>query len=285
MTTLPARLIAPLLDLLLPQHCAGCTSVTARGPGLSPHTAPGPYRGLLCVTCRARLTGPPRRAWPVPAPAALPSPWSVAAYEGPVRAMLIAYKESGRIALAEPLGAALAHAIHTALLTHHPPSPGDPPPAEHSIPHPSPSLEDSRGPDTSGRRLRGGRGFGEVLVVPVPSAARAVRRRGHDPVRGLARVAVRRLCAEGVPVACAAVLRQGRPVADQAGLGAATRAANLAGALRVTGARRVRGRRIVVVDDVITSGATLAEAARALEAAGGRVIAVATVAATPRRHR
>ncbi|SEF96190.1 Phosphoribosyl transferase domain-containing protein [Thermomonospora echinospora] len=103
-------------------------------------------------------------------------------------------------------------------------------------------------------------------------------------MRGLAEVAVRRLRAEGFPVACATVLRQGRPVADQAGLSAAARAANLAGALRVTAARRVHGRRVVVVDDVITSGATLTEATRAIEAAGAQVMAVATVAATPRRH-
>jgi len=126
-------------------------------------------------------------------------------------------------------------------------------------------------------------GAAETLVVPVPSAPRALRRRGHDPVRALAETAVGVLGSSGVPVTCAPVLRQGRGVADQSGLGAAARTANLAGALRVTDPGRVRGRRVVVVDDVITSGATLAEAARALRAAGARVTAAATVAATLRR--
>lgn len=91
------------------------------------------------------------------------------------------------------------------------------------------------------------------------------------------------LRATGVPVTCVPVLRHRRRVADQAGLGAAARSANLAGALQAIAPWRVQGRRVVVVDDVITSGATLAEAARTLQAAGARVTAAATVAATPRR--
>jgi predicted amidophosphoribosyltransferase len=77
-------------------------------------------------------------------------------------------------------------------------------------------------------------------------------------------------------------LRLVRAVSDQAELSAQGRRANLAGALAVRPAAHemVRGRVCVVVDDVLTSGATLAEAGRALQAAGGLVAGVATVCVT-----
>ncbi|WP_019629171.1 ComF family protein [Actinomadura atramentaria] len=116
---------------------------------------------------------------------------------------------------------------------------------------------------------------GPLGLVPVPSSRRATRRRGHDPLRRLTAEAVRVLAG---PVALAPVLAQVRPVADQAGLSRAGRAANLRGALRAV--RGARGVRVIVVDDVVTTGATLAEAVRALRAAGADVVAAATIAAT-----
>jgi predicted amidophosphoribosyltransferase len=71
-----------------------------------------------------------------------------------------------------------------------------------------------------------------------------------------------------------------RHVADQAGLTATARAANLSGALHSR--LDLRGHRVVLVDDVITTGATLTEAARALRAAGAEVQACAVIAATER---
>lgn len=83
-----------------------------------------------------------------------------------------------------------------------------------------------------------------------------------------------------------APLRQRRRVVDQAGLGAPARAANLAGALQVAPALegRLHGRRLVVVDDVVTTGASIIETVRALSRAGAVVVGAVTVAATP-RHR
>jgi hypothetical protein len=71
---------------------------------------------------------------------------------------------------------------------------------------------------------------------------------------------------DGTPARVAAVLRQRRAVADQAGLDARRRRENVAGALEVRagGARLLDGGWVVLVDDLITTGASLAEAARAL---------------------
>jgi predicted amidophosphoribosyltransferase len=72
-------------------------------------------------------------------------------------------------------------------------------------------------------------------------------------------------------------------VRDQAALNAQQRADNLAGALCTTRTMRPRaGDAVVVVDDVVTTGATLTEAVRALHTAGNSVLGAATVAATSR---
>ena len=101
--------------------------------------------------------------------------------------------------------------------------------------------------------------------------------------------AARDLRAVGVDALAVPLLRSRRGVADQAGLGAEERAANLAGSmhcptelLRRLAVRRPRAR-LVVCDDVLTTGATAREAQRALESVGLEVVAVATVAATRRR--
>ncbi|MFE6957949.1 ComF family protein [Streptomyces sp. NPDC057696] len=112
-----------------------------------------------------------------------------------------------------------------------------------------------------------------LLLVPVPSARKAVRARGHDPARRIAYAAAAELRRAGVPARVLAALRQRRAVADQAGLDSRRRLANLAGALEVSqGARALlaSGGRIVLVDDVMTTGASLAEAARAIRAAAVR---------------
>jgi predicted amidophosphoribosyltransferase len=122
-------------------------------------------------------------------------------------------------------------------------------------------------------------GPGPVVLCPVPSARAAVRARGHDHAWRLASAAARALTAAGPPADVARLLAPARRTHDQAGLKTAQRAANLRGALV---ARRVVSSPVVVVDDVVTTGATLVEAARALRAGGSQVRGAAVVAATQR---
>lgn len=127
-----------------------------------------------------------------------------------------------------------------------------------------------------------------LVLVPVPSSSAAVRARGFDATGALARSAakaLRREAALTTPLMVAPMLAQRRGVRDQAGLDARSREENLRGRLRV----RSRWRKgasgvgpVVVVDDLVTTGATLVEAVRALEAEGIRVLGAATVAATVR---
>lgn len=113
-----------------------------------------------------------------------------------------------------------------------------------------------------------------AVLVGVPSSRAAARARGGDHVARLARLAGRR-----TGLAVAAPLRQTRARRDSAGLGVAQRRANLAGAL--VAAAPADAAAAVLVDDIVTTGSTLAEAARALRAAGWRVAGAAVVAATP----
>lgn len=120
-----------------------------------------------------------------------------------------------------------------------------------------------------------------LALVPMPSDPRAVRRRGLDITCALARRAAR---VHGGDIRVVSALRQRRRPKDQAGLTSAERWVNLHGALAARGIGRLKGRKVVVVDDVVTTGASLAEAVRALDADGISVLGAAVVAAT-RRHR
>jgi len=210
---------------------------------------------VLCPRCRHRLARP-RLAEPRRHPPGFPPTVAAGAYTGPVRPAVLAFKEHGRAELAGPLGRALALAVVAVLA----------------------GVSSPSGPS------------GPVLLVPVPSSAAAVRSRGRDHVRELAACAVRELRDAGVPAGAAPVLGRSGRTRDSAGLDAAERRVNLAGRFRALPslARLPAGSRLVLVDDVVTSGATLSEAARALAVPrrpthADTPVLAAVVAATPRR--
>lgn len=219
------RILASVLDLLLPARCAGCRRL---GVG-------------CCADCLALLVATPRRAVPRPCPPGLPPVWACADYRGPVRHLLLAHKERGRHELSALLSEALLGAAHAAL----------------------------------------GRARRPLLVVPVPSRPGAARSRGYDHTRRLAAGLTRRLADTGWDAQAWPHLALVRRVADQGELDARGRKSNLDHAY---GVRRALspGVAALVVDDVITTGSTLAEAARALHAAGAHDVRAVVLAATQR---
>lgn len=254
------RCVLAAADLVLPARCAACH---------------GPAVGPLCRPCTDAVRSASRgvraaAVGPGPPPAAMPSCWAGARFEGPLRQAVTAYKDEGRRdlrdELARLLGAALTAAADDPVL----------------------------------RRLLG---MGEeVLVVPVPTARASRRRRGDDPVCDLAVAATAavNVAAQRSPtrptlgpaglgrrdrgLVVVPALVHTRRVADQAHLDRVARAHNLAGSMTVGAPWRgvVRGATCVLVDDVVTTGATISEAARALHDAGARHVVAATCATTPR---
>lgn len=245
MRVLP-QLVDGLLDLALGSSCVVCGQ-----PGRP-----------LCARCRAALPATAALRAPTPTPPGLAPPYAAGDYDGALRSLVIAHKERRVLSLARPLGDVLAGSVAAA-------------------------LEDA------------GVAAGPVVLVPVPSRPAAVRQRGHDPTSAMTARAARALAgrapagrapAAGAPAVTVARLLRLRPgVMDQAGLDTRGRAANLAGSMRAPGdvvrrlAARVPHAHVIICDDVITTGATLREAQRALEVAGVPVLATASVAATRRR--
>jgi len=115
---------------------------------------------------------------------------------------------------------------------------------------------------------------GEVELATVPPSHSGYRRRGYDPVLLLLRRAGYR---RPEPV-----LRRVRQTERQKTLDRGARGLNLVGSLRAR--HPLAGRRFVLVDDVMTTGATLVETARAIREGGGEVVSAATLAFTPRLY-
>lgn len=117
---------------------------------------------------------------------------------------------------------------------------------------------------------------GPELVVPVPLAPARLAERGYDQAWELARRVARAL---GRPALATALERLDGRV-PQAGLRRSERRRNLRGAFRAARPERLAGRRVALVDDVMTTGATAAEATLALQAAGASEVVVWTLART-----
>lgn len=204
-----------------------------------------------CRRCRRALDrlafpGGPRPVTPDPPPAGVPYVYAWGAYADPLRAAITAWKDEGRRDLASELAPLLGAALSAA--------------------------------------VEGADGASMPLVVPAPSSRRSRRVRGDVPLHDLAGRAVDVLSLPGLEVVAA--LDERRGVRDQSGLATTARQANVSGAFHVPRARRpwLAGRDCVVVDDVMTTGATLVESARALQDSGaGRVLGA--VVAVPRRRR
>jgi ComF family protein len=123
-------------------------------------------------------------------------------------------------------------------------------------------------------------GAGGDLIVPVPVHATRRRRRGYDQAELLARAA-----AAGLRLPCAPILERTRATIAQFDLDRSARAVNVAGAFRLTedvdhrpGAKPLVGRWVILVDDVVTTGASLAACAAPLLEAGAVGVSAITVA-------
>lgn len=197
-----------------------------------------------CERCRAGLFEPPTPVTPRIDPGA--PCWALGTYSGAHRRAVIAAKEHGRRDMAVHFGAAFAATV--AWLRLH----GELDPPE----------------------------LAPLVLVPAPTRARAARARGGDPVARAVREAAAR-----IPGRCQVdrLLVSARGVRDSVGLSAGQRQDNLAGRVQrrrgSPGYVLQREANVVLVDDVLTTGATAAESARVLAEMGVSLSGVVVIAA------
>jgi ComF family protein len=209
--------------------------------------APAPRRSALCLGCRALL----RFLGPEPVSLSGLPVWAPVAYEGPARHLVRALKFRAATQVAEAMASLVVANAPRALL------PGSP--ALFSGPPEAPA-----GAPPLGARL-----------VPVPLHPDRLRRRGFNQATVLAEA----IAARSGAAVDGCLTRAGANV-PQVGRG---RVARLAGPAGSFAAARPPPSRAVLVDDVVTTGATLAACAAALRAAGAIEVSALAFARTPGR--
>lgn len=256
-------------EVLMPRTCPCCAVPVTYGAG-SP----------LCEACLPQLRSALAKAERVYAlqpldGAAAPEVRAASRYEGIMPRALLALKNAGRTDLLPLLGEGLARSVYELLRVHRE---GLQPESASSVPV-------------------------EVLLVPAPSSAQSVRRRGYAPANLLVQEAARQLnkrLPASVRVRAVDVIgyvphnRRGSGASiisdaisgaqnEQKSLGAVGRAERMHGALRVMEPALCAGRVSIICDDVVTTGATASEMVRVLQESGSRVLGVCAVAAVPKK--
>lgn len=260
-------------EVLMPRTCPCCAVPVAYGAG-SP----------LCEACLPQLHAALARVEQVQVLQPLssgdcatgggaPEVRAASRYEGIMPRALLALKNAGRTDLLPLLGEGLARSVYELLRARR---------AE--IQHGSSAPV-------------------EVLLIPAPSSAQSVRRRGYAPANLLVQEAVRQLnrrLPASVRMRAVDVIgyaprrRRGSGASiisdaisgaqnEQKGLGAVGRAERMHGALRVMEPALCAGRVSIICDDVVTTGATASEMVRVLQESGSRVLGVCAVAAVPKK--
>ena len=260
-------------EVLMPRTCPCCAVPVAYGAG-SP----------LCEACLPQLHSALARVEQVQVLQPLssgdcatgggaPEVRAASRYEGIMPRALLALKNAGRTDLLPLLGEGLARSVYELLRARR---------AE--IQHGSSAPV-------------------EVLLIPAPSSAQSVRRRGYAPANLLVQEAVRQLnrrLPASVRVRAVDVIgyaprtRRGSGASiisdvisgaqnEQKGLGAVGRAERMHGALLVMEPALCVGRVSIICDDVVTTGATASEMVRVLQEAGSSVLGVCAVAAVPKK--
>lgn len=267
-------------EVLMPRTCPCCAVPVAYGSG-SP----------LCEACLPQLHSALARVERVQVLQPLSSGDCVAArvpevraasrYEGLMPRALLALKNAGRTDLLPLLGEGLARSVYELLRDH---------------------REELQAGTESFNPV-------EVLLVPAPSSAQSVRRRGYAPANLLVQEAVHQLN-QRLPASVrvravdvigyaprprggsgaslssrvgASLLGASETKNEQKSLGAVGRAERMHGALRVMEPALCAGRVSIICDDVVTTGATASEMVRVLQEAGSRVLGVCAVAAVPKK--
>lgn len=256
-------------EVLMPRTCPCCAVPVAYGAG-SP----------LCEACLPQLRSALAKVERVYAlqpldGAAAPEVRAASRYEGIMPRALLALKNAGRTDLLPLLGEGLARSVYELLRAHRE---GLQPESASSVPV-------------------------EVLLIPAPSSAQSVRRRGYAPANLLVQEAARQLnkrLPASVRVRAVDVIgyvphnRRGSGASiisdaisgaqnEQKSLGAVGRAERMHGALRVMEPALCADRVSVICDDVVTTGATASEMVRVLKESGSRVLGVCAVAAVPKK--